>query len=66
MEKTMELNISQREAVTCGLEPTLVIAGPGSGKTHVIVNRIHYMIETLGCEARHILVVTFRDRKSVV
>ena len=55
----MKLNTSQQEAVTCGLEPTLVIAGPGSGKTHVIVNRIEYMIKNLGCEARHILVVTF-------
>lgn len=55
----MDLNTSQKEAVTCDLSPTLVIAGPGSGKTHVIVNRIHYMIETMHCEARNILVVTF-------
>lgn len=55
----MDLNTSQREAVTCSLAPTLVIAGPGSGKTHVIVNRIQYMIEKMHCEARNILVVTF-------
>ncbi len=55
----MDLNTSQKEAVTCDLSPTLVIAGPGSGKTHVIVNRIHYMIKTMHCEARNILVVTF-------
>lgn len=55
----MELNTSQKEAVTCSLAPTLVIAGPGSGKTHVIVNRIQYMIEKMHCEARNILVVTF-------
>lgn len=55
----MQLNESQRRAVTCPLGPTLVIAGPGSGKTHVIINRIDYMMTHLGCEGRHILVVTF-------
>lgn len=55
----MNLNQSQLQAVTCDLGPTLVIAGPGSGKTHVIINRINYMIHTLGCNPRHILVVTF-------
>lgn len=39
--------------------PTIVIAGPGSGKTQVIVNRINYMIEKLHCPSHHILVVTF-------
>ncbi len=55
----MNLNESQQKAVTCLLKPTLVIAGPGSGKTHVIINRVHYMINKLGCAPHHILVVTF-------
>lgn len=55
----MELNINQQKAVTCDLKPTIVIAGPGSGKTQVIVNRINYMTEVLHCSASHILVVTF-------
>lgn len=55
----MELNPNQKQAITCTLNPTLVIAGPGSGKTHVLVNRVHYMIEHLNCPAKHILVVTF-------
>ena len=55
----MDLNKSQKQAVTCLLKPTLVIAGPGSGKTHVIINRVHYMIEQLNCAPQHILVVTF-------
>lgn len=55
----MELNENQKLAVTCDLTPTIVIAGPGSGKTQVIVNRINYMIEILKCQPYHILVVTF-------
>lgn len=55
----MKLNENQIKAVTCDLGPTIVIAGPGSGKTQVIVKRIDYMIKHLQCEARHILVVTF-------
>ncbi len=55
----MDLNISQKQAVTCSLGTTLVIAGPGSGKTHVIINRLHYMTSHLNCLPQHILVVTF-------
>ncbi|MBE6023466.1 MAG: ATP-dependent helicase [Cellulosilyticum sp.] len=55
----MNLNQNQFKAVTCDLGPTIVIAGPGSGKTQVIVNRIHYMIDHFQCPAHQILVVTF-------
>lgn len=55
----LNLNESQKKAVTCPLKPTIVIAGPGSGKTHVIINRIHYMTNHLKCDPSHILVVTF-------
>ena len=55
----LDLNQSQKHAVTCPLRPTIVIAGPGSGKTHVIINRINYMLQHLNCDPQHILVVTF-------
>lgn len=55
----MNLNKNQQEAVCCDLRPTIVIAGPGSGKTQVIVNRINYMMNQLNCLPHHILVVTF-------
>ena len=55
----LSLNSSQERAVRCPLKPTIVIAGPGSGKTHVIISRIHYMIDYLKCAPQHILVVTF-------
>lgn len=39
------LNIEQRQAVLATEGPILLIAGPGSGKTTVIVNRVNYLIK---------------------
>lgn len=39
--------------------PMMVIAGPGSGKTTVIINRIKYLIESAGVDPADILVITF-------
>lgn len=58
-EEYLDLNTSQQKAVLAGLGHQMVIAGPGSGKTHVIVNRIHYMIKHLNVPPNHILVITF-------
>ena len=35
-----KMNDSQRQAVTHGEGPLLLLAGPGSGKTFTIINRI--------------------------
>ena len=53
------LNDAQREAVTHGEGPALVLAGPGSGKTTVIVKRILYLIQVKKIPPEEILVVTF-------
>lgn len=39
--------------------PAMVLAGPGSGKTFVIVSRIRYLIEERGVVPSSILVITF-------
>lgn len=53
------LNMPQLQAVTHGEGPALVLAGPGSGKTTVIVKRILYLIRVKHIPPEEILVVTF-------
>ncbi len=55
----MTMNEEQKKAVTYGNGPCLVLAGPGSGKTLTIVNRIKYLIEEYKVRPEEILVVTF-------
>lgn len=50
---------SQLRAVTDGDGASLVLAGPGSGKTTVITGRIRYLIEKRGVSPQQILVITF-------
>lgn len=52
-------NQPQSEAIRHFLGPALVLAGPGSGKTHTIVKRIEHLIRERGVAPSGILVVTF-------
>lgn len=55
----MSLDSNQIEAVKFPLGSALVIAGPGSGKTTVLTQRVRYMINELNVPPDEILVITF-------
>ncbi len=56
------LNDAQRQAVTAPAEPTLVIAGAGSGKTRVLVHRAAWLIDVEGLSPQGMLAVTFTNK----
>ena len=56
------LNSGQRQAVLTTEGPLLIIAGPGSGKTHTLVERILYLISEKGVEPAQLLVSTFTEK----
>lgn len=54
-----KLNIKQRQAITTTEIPVCVIAGAGSGKTAVIVNKILYLIQNKKVPLEKICAITF-------
>lgn len=63
MSKILEsLNEEQKAAVTHGEGPVLIVAGAGTGKTTVLVNRIAYLIENELARPDEILSLTFTEK----
>ncbi len=56
------LNARQKEAVTLPIGPSLIWAGPGSGKTRVLAHRVAYLMHILKVPKGSILAVTFTNK----
>ncbi len=56
------LNPQQLRAVQTVDGPVLILAGAGSGKTTVLVNRISYMINECGIYPSSVLAITFTNK----
>jgi len=61
----MGLNKEQAEAVNHVYGPMLVLAGPGSGKTFTLVERVRHLIEEVGIPPSEILVITFSKKAAL-
>ncbi len=61
----MQLNEQQQKAVKHTKGPALVLAGPGSGKTTVIIARLKYLVHEIGVKPSGILSMTFNKAAQI-
>jgi len=62
--KTVELNREQRRAVEHDGGALIIIAGPGTGKTRTLTQKIAYLIQKKKVSPQNILAVTFTNKAS--
>ena len=65
MSKQVQPTASQHEAVNCNDRSVLVLAGPGSGKTYVLTQRIARIIEESEGKYFKILGLTFTNKAAM-
>ena len=60
--KSMELNKQQKEIVEAEDKHMLVIACPGSGKTHTLISRVIHLVLNKKVEAEKMILITFTNK----
>lgn len=62
MDILNKLNKEQQEAVAYNEGPMIVLAGAGSGKTRVLIQKVLYLIQEKNYDPTEILMVTFSNK----
>src|SRR6185369_6635624 len=62
MDFVAQLNPEQRAAVLQGDGPSLIVAGPGTGKTKTLTARIAYLVASGKARPEQILALTFTKK----
>jgi len=57
-----ECTETRKEAVKYNKGPLLIIAGPGTGKTRVLIEKVAYLIKKEKTDPESILVITFTEK----
>ena len=63
-EIRQKLNARQDEAVIHENGPLLIVAGAGTGKTTVLINRLAYLVLEKGLSTEEILLLTFTEKSA--
>lgn len=59
----IDLNTEQEEIVTYDGDKFLSVeAGPGAGKTRVLIEKVNYMVNELGVDPESLLIITFSSK----
>lgn len=61
-----ELSVEQLAAVERSVQDVCVVAGPGSGKTRVLVERFAWLVERQGVDPVRILAITFTEKAATM
>ena len=59
---TSKLNTEQKESINYNKGPLLIVAGAGTGKTYVIVEKIKHIIKSKLAQPENILALTFTEK----
>ncbi|RMD58843.1 hypothetical protein D6821_02555, partial [Candidatus Parcubacteria bacterium] len=57
-----QLNAQQKQAVKHADGPLLIVAGAGTGKTTVLIERLNFLLQNKLAKAEEVLIITFTEK----